>query len=298
MILYLLYRIGYFIANVFPLKVTYGVACLIADIYYMIAADDRAAVVKNLRVIMGDSVVDDRTLRRMSREVFVNFAKYLADFFRFSKIDDRYIKKFVKLEGFDNIDQAHASGGGVILLSAHLGNWELGGFVLSLTKYPLNAVVLTHKNKRINDFFTKQRSLGKMGLVTLGMSLRGCYTTLKGNGMLALMGDRDFSKNGIRVDFFGRPAVMPKGPAVLSVRLGSPIVPCFLVREKGDRFRLIAEKPIYPAKGMDEDQLVKKILSDYLVVIESYVRRYPTQWYIFREAWSGDKKSLQSDTVI
>lgn len=297
MILYLLYLLGQFIACAFPLEISYGIACLISDIHFYGSQKDRKAVINNLKVILGD-LPDDKKMKGMAKEVSRNFAKYLVDFFRFSIVDENYIKNFVKIEGLDNIDKGLSRGKGVIALSAHFGNWELGGYVLSLLRHPMKAVVLTHGNKKINEFFTRQRSLGNMRPVEIGMSLRSCYNVLKNNGLLALLGDRDFSKNGFQIEFFGKPTLIPKGPASFSYRLGSCIVPCFMIREEDDTFRLVFEPPIFPDTSEPEEIALKRLAKKYSAVIESYVRRYPTQWYMFREVWNNGETSMRPDTIL
>ena len=298
MILYILYRIGYFLALVLPLKVSYGLATLIADIYCCVARDEKTAIINNLKVILG-SPRGDKELSTMASTVFRNFAKYLVDFFRFSTIDDEYIKKFIKIDGLENVDRALAKGNGAIMLSAHIGNWELGGFVVSLLGHPMSAVVLTHENKKINDFFTKQRRVSNLQPVEIGMGLRSCYEVLKNNGLLALLGDRDFSKNGgLCIKFFGKKTLVPKGPATFSYRLGSGIVPSFMIREADDTFRLSFEPPIFPQRDKDESTSVKELTERYSAVIESYVKKYPTQWYMFGEVWNNNGKPAYPDTII
>ena len=162
----------------------------------------------------------------------------------------------------------------------------------------MNAVVLAHQNKMINDFFTRQRMRGKVKPIEVGISLRSCYSALKANGLLALLGDRDFSKNGMEMDFFGKSALLPKGPSAFSCRMGSSIVPTFLIREDDDTFRLIMEEPIFPDADADEDEAIKNLTRRYLPVLEAYIKKYPTQWYVFKEMWGENAKSLCPDTVI
>jgi len=298
MILYILYRIGLFLTLTLPIRVSYASACVLADIFYYGFPRDRRAVINNLTTVIGPSA-DDRTIARMAKDVFRNFAKYLVDFFRSQKIDKDYLKRNVKIEGSGNIDDALAMGKGVIALSAHIGNWELGAFVTAMIGYPINAVVLTHKNKRINDFFTRQRLMGNMKPIEMGASLKSCYRALGNNELVALLGDRDFTKNGISVDFFGKKTIMPKGPATFSYRLGSPIVPIFLVREPDNTFRYFVEKPIMCAPGLDEETTVKELTTRCSSVIEACVKKYPAQWFVFRNIWNiDDKESLRPDTII
>ena len=297
MIFYILYKMGRILALNFPLKFSYRAAIALANIHYFLGFRERRAVTENLKTILAKPSRDDE-LKSTSKDVFRNFAKYLVDFFRFSKITPGYIKGFIRLEGLSNIEDALKYGKGVIILSAHLGNWELGAFVLGTLGYPINAVVLTHRNVKINNFFKNQRAIGKLRSIEFGASLRCCYKALKNNELLALLGDRDFSNNGLRVIFCGKPVVMPKGPAALSYRTGAAIVPSFITRNGDDTFTFAFEKPILPGAAGDEDSAIKSIMGEYLPVIESYVKRYPGQWYVFRNFWNPSYEELHTDTVI
>lgn len=287
MTLYILYRVGIFFSLALPLRVTYALASALSDIFCFVSSRDRRAVIANLKVVLGPSV-DDATVSLTARNVFRNFAKYLVDFFRFQKIDAEYIKNNVKLVGLDNVEKARQAGKGVIMLSAHIGNWELGGAVIGLIGYPISAVVLTHGNEKINDFFTRQRLKGKMQPIEMGAALKGCYRALLRNELLALLGDRDFSKNGLRVGFFGKETMMPRGPATFSCRLGSPIVPAFLLRESDDSFSFIMGEPIFASAGMSEVDAIADLTQKCSVVIEKIIRQYPAQWYAFRPIWGAD----------
>jgi len=297
-IFYILYMIGQALAVTFPLKFSYRVAVIMAQIHYRLGRKERKAVTENLKTILGKSSEGDE-LKRTAKDVFRNFAKYLVDFFRFSRMTPLYVKEFIKLEGLSNIEDALKHGKGVITLSAHLGNWELGAFVLGTLGYPINAVVLTHRHVKINDFFKAQRSMGKVRSIEFGASLRGCYKALKNNELLALLGDRDFSNSGLPMIFCGKPVVsMPKGPAALSYRTGAAIVPSFITRNDDDTFTFAFEKPIFPDAAVDEESAIKGIMERYLPIIESYVKRYPGQWYVFRNFWNPSHEELHTNTVI
>lgn len=297
MIFYILYRIGQTLALNFPLRFCYRAAVILADIHCFLGFREMASVKENLKTILAKPSEDDE-LRRTMRNVFRNFAKYLVDFFRFSKMDAEYVKRFIRLDGLSNVEDALKYGKGVIMLSAHLGNWELGGFVMGTLGYPIHAVVLTHRNIRINDFFKNQRAMGKMKSIEFGASLRGCYKALKNNELLALLGDRDFSNSGIPSEFCGKSAVMPKGAATLSYRTGAAIVPSFITRNDDDTFTFAFEKPILPDMQGDEESAIRGIMKKYLPIIESYVKRYPGQWYVFRNFWNPSDEELRTNTII
>ncbi|MFA5338744.1 MAG: lysophospholipid acyltransferase family protein [Candidatus Omnitrophota bacterium] len=279
----LIYRLGQFLALALPLNAVYAVAAFLAKLQYSFSRKDRLTVYGNLRAIFPDK--DEEEIARIAKEVFVNFAKYLVDFFRFEKVDKKFLAEKVKVTGRENLDQSLKEGKGVIALSAHIGNYELGGAVISLLGYRFNAVALDHDNKLINDFFIGQRARTGVQVISLRSALRSCFEALDRGEVLALLGDRDFSNHGIVTNFFGKRTMIPKGPAAFSVKIGVPIVPGFLLRMPDDTFELIFDRPIsYRAIGNREAD-EKKVTGLCVKVIEDYIRRYPSQWYMFRRFW-------------
>lgn len=284
MLFFILYKIGQFIAMALPLEAGYWIAERLGEIHCALSFKDKRAVEKNLGVILGEA---DPGIQEHTREVFKNFAKYLVDFFRFEKINKEYIDKYVKLEGFQNLDRAFSQGKGVIGLTAHIGNWELGGVILSTLGYPVIAVALEHKNKLVNKLFNRQRKIKGVEVVAMGAALSRCVRGLKENRMVALLGDRDFSNHSIAVNLLGKPTPIPQGPSYLSIKTGAPLIPGFLVREEknGYLFKFIFEEPITIQPSGDDAKDIQEITSKYLGVIEKYVKAYPTQWYVFRRFW-------------
>ncbi len=281
---FILYKIGQFLALILPLKFSYRLAQGLANLKCFFTPRDRWAVMDNLKAVTGEK--DKRALKKYAYQVYVNFAKYLIDFFRFSNIDSDYIKKYIKIEDLNYVDNALKKGKGLIILTAHLGNWELVGTIVAKLGYSLNAIVLNHKQRLVNHFFAKQRSLGGgMTAIPLGASLKKVFSCLSRNEILAIVADRDFLKNGRKINFFNKLSVIPKGPAFLSLKFGSPIIPCFVLRERDDTFRLVFDKPIdfLPTGNIDSD--LTSLTQACVKVLEKYINKYPAQWYMFRRFW-------------
>jgi KDO2-lipid IV(A) lauroyltransferase len=280
---YILYRIGQWIALSVPLKIGYLIAVFISDARYLFARKDRRAVKENLKVIFPEK--SDREIRRIRLKMFRNFAKYLVDFFRFSKLDAEYVKKHLKVENAHYIDEALAKGKGAIALSAHIGNWELGGVVIALLGYPFWIIALPHKDKRVNDFFNHQRESKGIRVTQLGRAVRQCLDVLKENKIIGLAGDRDFTEKGQVVNFFGKPTFLPEGAAAFALKTGAAIIPGFMVRNEDDSFTLKMNAPldVTPTGNRDEDLIA--LINRGKSVIESYIRKYPDQWYMFRKFW-------------
>lgn len=289
---YFLYRIGHRLALLLPVKISYSLSVFFARMKFFLVWKERRYIANNLKVILGE---DSPVVPAYARAMYENFGCYLVDFFRTERIDKEYIKRFIRITGLENMDEVLKKGKGAIGLTAHIGNWELCAHVLGVLGYRINAVALTHKNERINNFFINQRKLGGIKVVPVGVSVRKCFSALKNNEIVGILGDRDFSgTNGIFVDFLGRKMLVPEGPAVLSLRTKAAIVPAFMIRDEKDSrcFTYIFEKPVYPQPTGNEEQDILVLTEKIAKIIESYVRKYPQQWFMFREFWIPEKAEV------
>ncbi|MFA5060438.1 MAG: lysophospholipid acyltransferase family protein [Candidatus Omnitrophota bacterium] len=279
-----LYKLGQFLVNRLPLPVAYSITSFVSTMQYYLSIRDRHAVQSNLKCIVPDA----KNIPFLAREVFRNFGKYLADFFRMAKnMDKKYIENNVKLVNRHYIDDVLKKGKGGIILTAHIGNWELGGVVLTTLGYPLAAIALPHKERPVNDLFNNQRESKGVVIVPTSIAIRKCLEYLKANRLVALLADRDFGLHGVALDFLGKKTMIPKGPAVFCLKTGAPIIPAFVIRNPDETFTLTCEEPIFPppVEHLDEDAALLDIMKKYTLIIENVVRKFPTQWLMFREFW-------------
>lgn len=275
---YVLFKILHFLATKLPLKAGYALATYLSILKFYISPRDRKAVIANLRRIL--PVAEHQRINHQAKVVFINFGKYLLEFFRFTAADKDILTRLIKVEGLEHIDAALKKGKGAIILSAHLGNWEMGGILMALIGYPMLAVALPHRYHRVNSLFNAQRE--KMGVVvapSLGIGVRRIYEALKGNRLVALVGDRDFNNAGEKMDFLGASKVIPRGPAVISMRTQAPIIPGFVIRKPDDSFVLEFSEPL----PQIEDEI--ECMKVYAKFIEKKIQQYPRQWLLFREFW-------------
>ncbi|MDP8299539.1 MAG: lysophospholipid acyltransferase family protein [Candidatus Tantalella remota] len=286
--MYFLYKTGYYLTKILPLKACYAIAEGVAWLFYTLSERDRENLRGNLKIILGDDV-DPEELDIHLWAVFKNFAKYLTDFFRFTEFNEEYIAENIEIDGIGNLDRCIEMGKGVIVVSMHLGNWELGGAVVGGLKYPISAIVLEHTSRRVNEFFNKLRAINKMKAIPLGLQVKECFKVLRRGEILAIAGDRDYTGGGIPADFFGRKVLMPKGAAAISIKTGAPIVVAVLTREKGDKFKFSFSEPIDFKPSGNRDADIQNLMSEYLKLFEENVRAYPDQWYEFRNIWDRVK---------
>jgi len=282
---YPLYLIGQFIVNHLPVKYSYKIAMFLSDLQYYFSFQDRKAVRDNLRIIVGEQ----KNLDNLAKEVFRNFGRYLVEFFSMVKVvDEKYIRNNVRVENIHFVNQVLDQGKGGIILTAHVGNFELGAAVLSALDFPVHAVALPHKDRSVNNFFNSQRELKGVTVIPSNIAMRRCINAIHNNELVGLVADRDFGEHGTRLPFLGKTSSIPRGAAVFSLSTEAPLIPTFLLREANGTFRLVIEEPIYPPKsnrGEIDESMVFQLMQRYTKVIESKIRSYPTQWLMFRRFW-------------
>lgn len=281
--MYYLFVIGRFLTSLFPRCVGYFVAWLCGWVHYLASSRDRAAVAYNLAPFARNS----RELHRRVRRTFVNFGYYLVDFFRYEYLDARFIERFVTVRGREHLDAAVARGKGVILLTAHLGNYELGGAVIAQLGYKTHAVALPHKDARLNRFFNERRAMTGLHTISTGVGVRQCFQVLKKGEVIAFLGDRDFAGGGIPHKVGARRALLPRGTAVFAVKTGAAIVPTLFMRDGAKRYELIFEKA-FDTAGCDEDSILK-LQAELLV---RGITQYPGQWYMFQKYWIDEAAAV------
>jgi Kdo2-lipid IVA lauroyltransferase/acyltransferase len=273
------------LSRLLPRRVGYSIARRIADMYVLFDRRGRESVIANLRQIHHDSgvVLSPRALRALARENFLNFAKYVLDFFHFLSLPPERAHRLIDFGNIrKTLDDLLAQGKGVIFVSAHFGNWELGAAALAQSGYKFNAVALWQPNPHVNKLQQSYRYRRKINPIPFGRAARECMRALRRNEVVGVLGDRDFSGSLDTVEFFGRPARLPNGPAKLALATGAPILPIFMVRLPDDTFSYIVEAPIWADK---EHDTVTDVMRRIARALERVIRKHSEQWFLFHNLW-------------
>jgi KDO2-lipid IV(A) lauroyltransferase len=281
---YLLYKFMQFLVNILPLRVSFALARVFSDTQYFFSRRDRKSVRNNLAGIMPG----EDNVQWCAREVFRNFARYLIEFFWMERHFDRAaIVKNCDCDGLDYLKEALDRRKGVLLVTAHIGNWEMGAATLSLLGHPILAVALTHADPMVNNLFDQQRRTKGIEVVPAAAAIRPCLEALRANRIVAIVADRDFTSYGLKMSFLGRQVSLPRGAAILALKTGAPIVPAFFLRKGPNKFQMTVKKPIYTDKifvrGALDNNVVRGVMEKYVPEIERVIKENPDQWLMFRE---------------
>ncbi len=193
------------------------------------------------------------------------------------------------------LDDALAAGSGAILISPHLGNWELGGLGLAAMGYRINVLTFREHDEKVNALRETARRRHGINFIYVDrddaspLAIIEAVNCLRRNEVLALLGDRDGSSHTAEFTFFGRPAQIPIGPAHLALVTGAPVIPVFVPLE-GGRYATIMEEPVYfKGSRTDRARVIREGTESLLRVFERYIRAYPDQWYNFYDYWGGEQ---------
>jgi len=244
-------------------------------IAYLAAPQRRAAVRANLATIAPERALS-------ARRVFVNQVLQYLEVFQIPRLDRARFDAVVRVEGWDNFVCAHRVGKGVIFGSAHLGPIALVGQILITRGYTLTLPA----EKTDSEFMhAVNRARQAQGLVLVPIdSALGIHRVIRDSGVLGILADRAVTGIGERVEFFGRPALLPSAHVALALRTGAALVPAFAWRDKGFLVARI-EEPIKLASTGDRDADVRAGVRQFAARLERYVKEHPEQWSVFEPVW-------------
>lgn len=212
--------------------------------------------------------------------VMRNYAICMVDILRIPVSDNKKLADAVVVKGLDNLDRAMSFNQGVILVTGHIGNWDLAGVYLSGQGYPLSAV--TEQIPGIDGFFNALRQ--KNGMPTFFPQEKAkILLTLENKRILALVSDRNFSKWGVRVKFLAGEKMLPVGPSALARKYHSPIlVGNFVLNQDKKSYQVEISEPIFPANKTYRE--LTQMIADRL---SFFIRKNPLQWFMLQDEWLG-----------
>ncbi len=248
----------------------------------------------NLRLALGEEKSEGEILK-IYRSTIGNIGRGGVELLAYSRLHNGYFNNMISVEGRENLDDALRLGRGVIILSAHFGNFSFLAIKLAQLGYPLSAITRYPREEGL------ARQLDNIGKTT-GVELipdkppRICVEQslkcLKENRILFLLTDLNVISGGVYVDFFGRMVPTFKGPVVMAMRTKAAILPAFILREDGNRHRIVIEPPVDLELTGDKDKDIFSNLSRLSKIVESYIREYPDQWWWIHQRW---RKAMPQD---
>ena len=257
-----------------------------AGIFYLAVPAARRIVEANLDHVLGDAQAAVRHLR--SFRLFINYAQSITNMYALHLGHRLPIDPTFDESGRARLRALLAQGKGAIVVTGHLGFWSLAPFMMEENGLAAPLVAMAEEPAAgVQDFEKQLRSKWRVVYTTQSpFASLELAAALRRGEMVAMQLDRHTGGAHLRLPFFGREAAFPLGPATLARATRAPIVPVFMVREGQKGFRLTVEDPIYVEHTRDRDGDLHDATSRMVSVYESYVQRFPFQWFNFHDFWA------------
>ncbi len=264
-----------------PLPFLFGVG------FYLCFGSRRRMIIANQRQVLGD--VSPLRLHWHACRVMINLFHSYKLLAQLAILSEDRIRALVELHGGEHLQAALARGKGVILLGAHIGNYNALAPFTALYHTPAGAFVEPVEPPELFDFVSALR--GKTGLELFlpdRQGVLGAMRLLKRNGLLMIAGDRYLGANGTLVRFFGRPTYLSHGPLILSQRSGAAILPASLERLSDGRLRATLRPPLQLVNTAQKRTDLLANMRLLAGALEETIRPVPEQWVIVAPVWSTD----------
>jgi lauroyl/myristoyl acyltransferase len=293
-VIYWLARGASALAEQTPRPLRYALGSTLGAAGYLAWRSKRRVTQQNMAQVLGRPL-NDPSVRRLARASWSNYGRYASDFLSFARIDVEAIERQGRdlTQGAPSwreyLKEALRPGRGVILTTAHFGNWDLGGAIIA-RQVPFSAIAETFADQRLNALVQQQRRDKGISIIPLEGSARAILRVLQQNQLLAIVIDRPLAANkGVPVRFFGRTAYVPDGAARLAVRTGAAILSGYVWYGRHGQYYMRAFPPLFPQPGGDREMEVVRLTQCIFDALEEMVRAYPAQWYMFRPFWPAEE---------
>ncbi len=298
MIVYWVFRLIIFLGRPFPPKVGYFFARIIADICYPFFRLERRALKDAMSRVLNTD--DEAEISLACRRSFRNFGKYVVDFIHFLDSTPEEVRSRIVFEHLERVDQVMAEKKGVMFITLHFGNWDMGAAGLSAYGYPVNVIAETFPHSRMNALVQGSRRHLGMKVIPMQKVGPGVIRALRRGEVLALLIDAPEPGGTVSVDFFGAPSEVPAGPARIALRTGARVMPAVLLRVKGeeDKIHPLVDFDLTYEKTGDEDVDVRRLTQQIMSSLERLIRHDPDQWFIFHSLWNRTAKMPQTERTL
>lgn len=278
---YLGLRFGERWAPLLSRRVAYSLADRGGDLWYLADRAARQAVAANLTQVLG------RPPSRMQvRRVFRHGSRNYYDTLIIPRLGRRELLELVEVDDWSPLERALRGGRGAILVGAHLSSVALTGQTVAAKGYRVTSATERLEPPELNELLLRLRGAGGIRVLPLGRQLVAeLLAALGRNEVVGLVMDRDVAGTGVLVDFFGAPAVLPAGAALLALRSGAPMLPAAAVRVDRGRFRGWIAPPIGVCRGEDARESVRLTTQRIASGLESLIGPNFEQWTVFQPIW-------------
>ena len=283
------FKIGFVLSRLLPRPATQRLAEFLGQVGYARNPAARAALRANLQHVTDR---DGAALQQLCHANVAAFSRMLADYFYTSMAASTRAEPLLEeWRGFENLEAARARGKGIILVTAHLGNWELGGILLSLRGLPMTVITLEEPTSELTRWRDAHRR--QLGIRTIAVGPGHDFAfvemiqTLRRNEIVAMLVDRPYAGTGAAVQFFGRATEFSTAPALLWQHTDAAVLPAFVLQRGRGGYVSFADPPLPFTRAGNHRTALLENTQCLAAYFEGIVRQYPEQWFNYVPIWNS-----------
>lgn len=251
----------------------------------------RERMVQQLGMAFGNEKSSDE-IKRIARQVFLNIGTCAADAIRIPQLIEDGIENLITIEGIENLDQALANGHGIILLTAHFGNWELLGAWLARNGYRVKVIGAPNHDPRLDNLIVGTRNRAGYTNITRKTNTREILRGIQEGYSIGMLIDQDTKVEGVFVKFFNQWAHTAIGPVILAKRYNLKIIPVFMRLNSDLTYHMEVQEPL---KLEFTDDIKHDLVVNTQKCSDTYeriIRRFPEQWVWMHRRWKKQPQAL------
>lgn len=271
---------------------------ILGNLYYIFVKKQRERAVAQMMPALN---VSESEARKIVRESFVNLARNMLEIFYMPNLNEKNLSDYIKIDHLERMTDALAEGHGVVVLTGHIGTWEWLSAAFTLNGLPVTAIAKLQPNQEYSRALDDLRATINVEIFNRGTSeLLAAGRALKKGKILGFLADQDGGPGGAFINFLGKIASTPMGPAVFAKKFHSPVLPAFIIRQP-DGKHLVKILPVMHFEDTgDTDGDLFRFTEKMTKILEQVIRENPTQWLWFQKRWNTPvemKKENKHHTV-
>jgi len=268
----------------FPLFIKRFIAVRASRAAYYLLPKHKLIALHNLTRSFPEKSVTENL--QIIKDTYANFALTFIEFLQILYLNRNNLHTWVSVKGLEHYEKACREGKGVLLFTAHFGNWEMGNAALAILSKPPIFMARTLDSPFLEEITTSVRSRLGIGNIHKKNVMSSILSQLRKGEVLKLLIDQNAAaREGVFINFFGRPACATTGIALMAIHTGAAVLPVFTTRMPDGRYLTEIGPQVETVNTGNRDQDVLQNTQNYNTIIENHVRKYPGQWLWLHQRW-------------
>ncbi len=257
---------------------------VLGNLYYLLIKKQRERAVAQMMPALN---ISEDEARKLVRASFVNLARNMLDILYMPNLNEKNLSQYIEIDHLERMRAALDEGHGVVVLTGHVGTWEWLSAAFSLNNMPVTAIAKLQPNAEYSRALDDLRATIHVEIFNRGTNeLRAAGRALKDGKILGFLADQDAGPGGAFINFLGKIASTPMGPAVFSRRFNAPVLPAFIIRQPNGRHLVKIGEPMHFEDTGDTDADLLRFTEKMTKILEQVIRENPTQWLWFQKRWN------------